>query len=90
MDSNRAGLAGGIKVEWPAAYGLSTGCELGNGWDLVGVTVLGCRGTVIFGVGRFGVGGLGLGVGGFGLGAGGFFGTDFLGLIFLYLGVAAA
>jgi hypothetical protein len=63
--------------------GLSTRCELGSGEGLLGVTILACCGTGLFGGG-------GLGAGGFGLGAGGFFGTIFLGLILLGLGVAAA
>jgi len=63
--------------------GLSTGCELGSGGGLLGVTALACWGTGLLGGGGFGAGG-------FGLGAGGFFGTIFLGLILLGLGVAAA
>ena len=63
--------------------GLSTGCELGSGGGLLGVTALACCGTGLLGGGGFGAGG-------FGLGAGGFFGTIFLGLILLGLGVAAA
>ena len=67
-------------LEW---VGLSTGCELGNGEGLLGATDLCCGGTGLLAGG-------GLGVGGFGFGTGGFFGMAFLGLIFLYLGVAAA
>ena len=63
--------------------GLSTGCELGSGGSLLGVTTLACWGTGLLGGGGFGAGG-------FGLGAGGFFGTIFLGLVLLGLGVAAA
>ena len=63
--------------------GLSTGCELGSGEGLLGVTDLGCGGTGLFAWGGFGVGG-------FGFGAGGFFGTIFFVFTLLGLGVAAA
>ncbi len=63
--------------------GLSTGCELGSGGGLLGVTNLACWGTGLLGGG-------GLGVGGFGLGAGGIFSGAFLGLNFFGLGVTAA
>ena len=62
--------------------GLSTGCELGSGGGLLGLTT---RAGWVTGL----LGGGGFGAGGFGLGAGGFFGTIFLGLILLGLGVAA-
>jgi hypothetical protein len=56
--------------------GLSTGCELGSGGGLLGVTTLACWGTGLLGGGGFG--------------AGDFLGAGFWGLILLGLGVAAA
>ena len=67
-------------LEW---VGLSTGCELGSGGGLLGVTILACCGTGLLAGG-------GLGVGGFGFGAGGGLGMAFLGLNFFGLGLAAA
>ena len=59
--------------------GLSTGCELGSGGGLLGVTTLAWWDTGL-------LGGDGLGAGGFGSGAGGFFGTIFFRLDPLRLG----
>lgn len=66
-----------------ACVGLSTGCELGSGGGLLGVTILACWGTGLLGGG-------GLGAGGFGLGAGGFLGAGLGGLILLGLGLGVA
>ena len=41
--------------------GLSTGCELGSGVGLLGVTALACWGTGLLGGGGLGVGGFGFG-----------------------------